>query len=84
MIDDHYRDIVHLLNIGYALEGFSRAQKNQLIVKVADFQLVVGQLYNMGPHEILCHYVLEHERPVEARKITNSNSKGFSPINVPN
>ena len=27
MFDDHYRDIIHLLTRGYALEGFKTTQK---------------------------------------------------------
>ena len=27
-----------------------------------DFMLIVGQLYKLGPHEILCRCVLEHDR----------------------
>ena len=42
MFDDHYRDIIHLLTKGYAPEGFSIAQKKQLVVKSRDFQLIVG------------------------------------------
>ena len=29
---------------------------------VANFTLITGQLYKLGPDEILCRYVLEHER----------------------
>jgi len=31
-------------------------------VHVADFTLIAGQLYKLGPNEILHRYVLEHER----------------------
>ena len=41
---------------------FSKQQKKQLVVKAADFTLIVGQLYKLGPDEILRRYVLEHER----------------------
>jgi len=33
-----------------------------LVVYIVDFQLIVGQLYKLGPYEILRRYVLEHER----------------------
>ena len=39
-------------------------KKKQLIVKVIDFQLIVAQLYKMGPNEILRRCVLEHEKPM--------------------
>ena len=31
-------------------------------MRVANFTLIVGQLYKLGPDEILRRYVLEHER----------------------
>ena len=64
IFDDHYRDIINLLSMGYTLEGFNTTQKKQLVVKAAYFQLIAGQLYKMGLDEILHHYVLEHERPM--------------------
>ena len=39
-------------------------KNNQLIVKLVDFQLIIRQLYKMGPNEILRCYDLEHERPI--------------------
>ena len=36
--------------------------KKQLVVSVADFQLIGGKLYKLGPDDILRRYVLEHER----------------------
>ena len=53
MIDDHFKDIIHLLTIGYTLEGFSTTRKKKLVVKAAYLQLIIGKLYNMGPDEIL-------------------------------
>ena len=61
MVYDYYEDIVHFLTIGSSQEGFSTTQKKQQVVKVADFQLIVGQLYKIGPYGILCRCVLEHE-----------------------
>ena len=45
-----------------ALESYTMQQKKQLVVRIADFTLIVGQLYKLGPDEILRRYVLEHER----------------------
>jgi hypothetical protein len=39
-------------------------QKKQLVVRVADFSLIVGQLYKMGPDEILRRCVMEAEQPL--------------------
>ena len=55
---------IHFLGMRYALEGFSIMQKKQLVLQAAYFQLIVGQLYKMGPDEILCHCVLKHKRPM--------------------
>ena len=35
-----------------------------MVVKVAYFELIAGELYKLGPDDILCHYVLEHEKPL--------------------
>ena len=37
-------------------------QKKQLVVRAVEFQLIVGQLYKMGPDEIPRRCVMEHER----------------------
>jgi hypothetical protein len=39
-------------------------QKKQLVVSIANFSLIVGQLYKMGPDEILRRCVMEAERPL--------------------
>jgi hypothetical protein len=45
------------------LQEFSTAQKKNLVVKDAEYQLIVGHLYKMGTDSILRRCVLEHERP---------------------
>jgi hypothetical protein len=42
---------------------FNTAQKKNLVVGVADYQLIGGHLYNMCADNILRRCVLEHERP---------------------
>ena len=37
-------------------------QKKQLVVRAADFSLIVGHLYKMGPYEILRRCVMEVEQ----------------------
>jgi hypothetical protein len=39
-------------------------QKKQLVVRAAYFSLIAGQLYNMGPDEILRRCIMEVERPL--------------------
>jgi hypothetical protein len=43
---------------------YTITQKKQLVVRTADFSLIVGQLYKMGPDEILRRCVMEAERPL--------------------
>ena len=56
------RQHIHFLTTGEAPEPYTTQQKKQLVVRVADFTLIVGQLYKLGSNEILRRYVLEHER----------------------
>jgi hypothetical protein len=37
-------------------------QKKNLVVKVAEYQMIAGQLYEMGEDNILRRCVIEHER----------------------
>ena len=48
--------------MGVALEEFSTSQKKQLVVKASYFQLIVGQLYKLGPDDILQRCVILHEQ----------------------
>jgi hypothetical protein len=63
-MDDHFIDIVQFLSTGMAPSEYTISQKKQLVVRVADFSLIAGQLYNMGPDEILRMYVMEVDRPL--------------------
>jgi hypothetical protein len=52
------------MSIGMTTCEYIIIQKKQLVVCVADYQLIVGQLYNMGLDEILRRCVMESERPL--------------------
>jgi hypothetical protein len=52
-IDDHFTEIVQFLSTGMAPSEYTIPQKKQLVVHAADFSLIVGHLYKMGPNEIL-------------------------------
>jgi hypothetical protein len=43
---------------------YTISQKKQLVVRVADFSLIVRHLYKIGPNEVLRRCVMEAERPV--------------------
>ena len=60
-IDDHFPDIVQFLSAGMAPSKYTISQKKQLVVHVAYFSLIAGQLYKMGPDEILRRCVMETE-----------------------
>jgi hypothetical protein len=61
-VDDHFTEIVQFLSTGMAPREYTVIQKKKLVVHAADFSLIVGQLYNMGPDEILRRCVMETER----------------------
>jgi hypothetical protein len=60
-IDDHFTEIVQFLSTGMAPSEYTITQKKQLVVRAADFSLIAGQLYKMGPDEILRRCVMEAE-----------------------
>ena len=45
-------------------------------MRAVDFQLIVGQLYKMGPDVILNRYVLEHERPMILNEVHARATRG--------
>jgi hypothetical protein len=60
-IDDHFAEIVQFLSTGMAPSEYTIPQKKQLVVHAADFSLIAGHLYKMGPDEILRRCVMETE-----------------------
>jgi hypothetical protein len=63
-IDDHFAETVQFLSTGMAPSEYTITQKKHLVVCVVEFSLIVGQLYKMGPDEILRRCVMEAERPL--------------------
>jgi len=47
-----------------APEGYTSQQKKELVVRVADFSVIVVHLYKMGANEILSRYVPDFERDI--------------------
>ena len=60
-IDDHFTEIVQFLSTGMTPSEYTISQKKQLVVRVAEFALIVGQLYKLGPDEILRRCVMDIE-----------------------
>jgi hypothetical protein len=51
------------LSTGIATQEYSTTQNKNLVVRVADYQLIAGHLYKMGADNILRRYVLENGIP---------------------
>eukprot|EP00253_Pinus_taeda_P003181 PITA_03181 len=60
--DGHFEDIIHFLATGTAPKGYTVHQKKELVVRAANFSVIVGHLYKMGTDKILRGYVPEFER----------------------
>jgi hypothetical protein len=63
-IDDHFTKIVQFLSTLMIPHKYLVIHKKQTVVCVVDFSLIVGQMYKMGPDEILRRCVMEVERPL--------------------
>ena len=62
MVNDYYEQIIQFLSTWKASDDFTTSQKKQLVIRATYFQVIVGQLYNMGPNEILWQHVIPHEK----------------------
>jgi hypothetical protein len=52
------------LSTGFAPREFTTTQKKHLVVKVEDYQLIVGHLYKLGVDNILRRCVMDNEIPI--------------------
>ena len=66
--DEYYDDIIHFLTTGWAPVEFTKQQKKQLVVKAADFTLIVGQLYKLGPDVVLHRCIMPYEKEAIIRE----------------
>ena len=62
MVGDYFMDIAEFLSSGVALAYYTVAQKKQLVVRASDYQLIAGQMCKLGPDDILCRCILDHEK----------------------
>ena len=60
--DDYFVDITEFIIRCTAPTEYSTKKKKKFVVKAANFTTIDGQLYKLGPHEILRSYVFPHER----------------------
>jgi hypothetical protein len=58
-VNDHFTEIIQFLSTRMAPREYTITQKKQLVVRAANVSLIVGQLYNMGPDDILRRCVME-------------------------
>jgi hypothetical protein len=64
------------LSTGFAPREFTTVQKKILVVRVVDYQLIVGHLYKIGADNILRICVMEHERPIILAEMHEGIAKG--------
>jgi hypothetical protein len=64
IVDEYFDDIIEFLSTRFAPKEFNIAQKKNLVVRVAYYQLTIGHLYKLGANNILRRCVVEHERPI--------------------
>jgi hypothetical protein len=60
-VDDHFTEIVWFLSTRMEPPKYTVTKKKQLVVHAANFSLLVGQLYKMGPNDMLRRCVMEEE-----------------------
>ena len=51
--NDYFKDIIEFLTTSITPAEYSAKQKKPLVVKESNFTMIVGQLYKLGPDEIL-------------------------------
>jgi hypothetical protein len=63
VVDEYFADMIEYLSTGTGPQDFKTAQNKNMVVRAADYRLIVGDLYKMGADNILRRCVLEHEKP---------------------
>ena len=76
IVDDYHANIIHFLTTGLAPDEFTKQQKKQLVVKAANFTLIAGHLYKLGPDEVLCRCVMLHEKGTIIREAHSGTAGG--------
>ena len=74
--DEYYDDIIHFLTTGWAPVEFNKQQKKQLVVKAIDFTLIAGNLYKLGPDEVLHRCVMLHDKEAIIREAHSGTAGG--------
>jgi hypothetical protein len=61
-IPEYLEDIAVLLSTRVFLETYSTTHKCHMVVRVANYQFIVGKFYKLGLYSILKRCVLDHKR----------------------
>jgi hypothetical protein len=69
-------DIVEFLCTGMAPPEMTIAHKKKLVVKEANYKLIVGNLYKLGEDEILRHCVLDHKISMILKEVHDEIARG--------
>lgn len=62
VVDKNFVDIFRFLPTNVAPKGYTTQQKKELVVRAANFSVIVGNLYKMRLNEVIHRYVPEYER----------------------
>jgi hypothetical protein len=64
IFDEYYVGIIEFFSTRFTPKEYNIAQKKNLVVRSADYQLIARHLYKLGADNILRRCVMEHERPI--------------------
>ena len=64
IVDEYFDEIIEFFSTRFAPREFTIAQKKNLVVSDANYQLIADHLYKLGVDNILRRCVMEHERPI--------------------
>ena len=64
IVDEYFANIIEFFITSFAPREFNIVQKKNLVVKVAEYQLIASHLYKLGEDNISMRCVMEHERPI--------------------
>jgi hypothetical protein len=64
IVDEYFADIIEFLSTRFSPKEYNTAQKNNLVVRDGDYQLIAGHLYKLGAYNIIRRCVMEHEHSI--------------------
>jgi hypothetical protein len=79
----YFTNIIQYLSTRTVPQEFNTAQKKNLVVRAANYQLIAGHLYKMSADSILRRCVLEHERPMILEKSHEGIKEDIIQTNLP-